>query len=71
MTRTRVVPTTVVAFSSDWRPRRHVAVLRRVVLSNARDNVTEFYVKYGYAVVGETGTLFGAIRHVRMERSLP
>ena len=38
---------------------------------NARDNVTEFYVKYGYAVVGETGTLFGAIRHVRMERSLP
>ena len=38
---------------------------------NARDNVTEFYVKYGYAVVGGTGTLFGAIRHVRMERSLP
>ena len=38
---------------------------------NARDNVTEFYVKYGYAVVGETGTLFGAIRHVRMEKSLP
>ena len=37
---------------------------------NARDNVTEFYVKYGYAVVGETGTLFGAIRHVRMAKSL-
>ena len=31
---------------------------------NARDNVTEFYAKHGYAVVGEAETLFGAIRHV-------
>jgi predicted GNAT family N-acyltransferase len=37
---------------------------------NARDNVTEFYAKHGYAVVGETETLFGTIRHVRMARSL-
>jgi len=37
---------------------------------NARDNVTEFCAKHGYAVVGEAETLFGAIRHVRMEKSL-
>ena len=37
---------------------------------NARDNVTEFYAKHDYAVVGEAGTLFRAIRHVRMEKAL-
>ena len=42
---------------------------RKVVLS-ARDNVTGFYAKHAYAVVGETETLFGTIRHVRMARSL-
>ena len=42
---------------------------QKVVL-NARDNVTEFYAKHGYAVVGEAETLFGAIRHVRMAKSL-
>ena len=35
-----------------------------------RDNVTEFYAKHDYAVVGEAETLFGAIRHVRMAKSL-
>jgi N-acetylglutamate synthase-like GNAT family acetyltransferase len=42
---------------------------RKIVL-NARDNVTEFYTKRGYAVIGEGETLFGVIRHVRMEKSL-
>ena len=42
---------------------------QKVVL-NSRDNLTEFYAKHNYAVVGEAETLFGAIRHVRMERSL-
>jgi N-acetylglutamate synthase-like GNAT family acetyltransferase len=37
---------------------------------NARDNVTKFYAKHGYAVVGEADTLFGPIRHVRMAKSL-
>ena len=37
---------------------------------NARDNVTEFYAKHGYAVVGEAETVFGTIRHVRMAKSL-
>jgi predicted GNAT family N-acyltransferase len=42
---------------------------RKIVL-NARDNVTEFYAKYGYAVIGEAETLFGVIRHLRMEKPL-
>jgi len=29
------------------------------------------YAKHGYAVVSEAETLFGAIRHVRMAKSLP
>jgi len=37
----------------------------------ARDNATEFYTEHGYVVVGEAETLFGAIRHVRMDKSLP
>jgi len=40
---------------------------RKLVL-NARDNATEFYAKHAYAMVGETETLFGAIRHVLMEK---
>ena len=42
---------------------------QKVVL-NARDNVTEFHAKQDYAVVGEAETLFGAIRHVWMAKSL-
>jgi hypothetical protein len=51
------------AFSRDWRPEATRRGAQKVVL-NARDNVTEFYAELGYVVVGETGTLFGAIRHV-------
>ena len=43
---------------------------QKVVL-NARDDVTEFYAKHDYAVIGEAKTLFGAIRHIRMQKSLP
>jgi predicted GNAT family N-acyltransferase len=42
---------------------------QKVVL-NARDNVTEFYAKHDYAVVGEAETPFGVIRHMRMAKSL-
>ena len=42
---------------------------QKVVL-NARDNVTEFYAKHNYAVVGEAETLFGVIRDARMAQSL-
>jgi predicted GNAT family N-acyltransferase len=42
---------------------------RKIVL-NARDNVTEFYAKHGYEVIGEAETLFGVIRHLRMEKLL-
>ena len=64
-----MVAATGVAFSRDWRPRRHVSGAQKLVL-NARDNVTEFYAKHDHAVVGATEALFGAIRHVRMEESL-
>ena len=37
---------------------------------NARDNVTEFYAKHDYKVVGEAETLFGVIRHLRIEKVL-
>ena len=37
---------------------------------NARDSVTEFYAKHDYEVFGQAETLFGAIRHVRMEKIL-
>jgi len=37
---------------------------------NARDNVTEFYAKHGYAVFGEAATLFRAIRHVGLATPL-
>ena len=40
------------------------------VVLNARDNVTEFYARHGYAIVGKAETLFGVIRHVRMAKSL-
>jgi hypothetical protein len=42
---------------------------QKVVL-NARDDVTEFYSKHDYAVVGEAETLFGVIRYVRMVKWL-
>jgi GNAT superfamily N-acetyltransferase len=43
--------------------------VRRIVL-NARKNVTEFYRKNGYHVVGPAETLFGVIEHVRMEKEI-
>jgi len=41
----------------------------RIVL-NARQSAVPFYAKLGYSVTGEAPTLFGAIEHVRMEKSL-
>ena len=36
----------------------------------ARENVVQFYVRHGYAVTGQADTLFGVIRHWRMEKPL-
>jgi N-acetylglutamate synthase-like GNAT family acetyltransferase len=41
----------------------------RIIL-NARDNAIKFYEKHGYTVVEEADTLFGAVRHVRMQKSM-
>ncbi len=43
--------------------------LNRLVL-NAREDVVGFYTRAGYAVSGPAPTLFGAIPHQRMEKSL-
>jgi hypothetical protein len=37
---------------------------------NARDNATEYYPQHRDVMVGEAESLFGAIRHVRMAKSL-
>lgn len=37
---------------------------------NARKPAIPFYLKHGYTVVGTADTLFGAIEHVRMEKTL-
>ena len=66
----RVVAATGVAFSRDWEAEAARRRAQKLVL-NARDNVTEFYAKHNYAVVGEAETLFGVIRHVRMAKIIP
>ena len=43
--------------------------VRKIVL-NARDNAVAFYRKRGYDVIGDAETLFGVIRHLRMEKLL-
>jgi len=40
------------------------------IVLNARDDAVEFYAHRGYAVTGDGETLFGAIRHTRMAKSL-
>ena len=44
--------------------------VHRIVL-NARDNAVAFYRKRGYDVIGDAETLFGVIRHLRIEKLLP
>jgi GNAT superfamily N-acetyltransferase len=51
----------------ETKARRHGA---RKILLNARDNAVEFYRKRGYDIIGGAETLFGVIRHVRMEKLL-
>jgi N-acetylglutamate synthase-like GNAT family acetyltransferase len=41
------------------------------ILLNAREGVIGFYERMGYSVAGEAPTLFGVIRHSRMEKQLP
>ena len=40
------------------------------ILLNARDSGIEFYVRHGYVAVGEAETLFGAVRHVKMSKTI-
>jgi hypothetical protein len=40
------------------------------IVLNARYNAVEFYRKRGYGIIGDGETLFGVIRHVRIEKLL-
>ncbi len=42
---------------------------RRIVL-NAREQAIPFYQKHGYVVTSQAETMFGEVRHVRMEKRL-
>jgi len=43
--------------------------VERIVL-NARDNVLGFYLRFGYTVIGPGPTLFGKVKHSKMEKRL-
>ena len=43
--------------------------VERIVL-NARDNVLGFYQRFGYTVIGPGPTLFGKVKHSKMEKRL-
>ena len=43
--------------------------IKRIVL-NARDNVVGFYLRFGYTVIGPGPTLFGKVKHSKMEKRL-
>ena len=64
----------VVAATGDGHSRgigdRNGTLRRSKGRAKCRDNVTEFYARHGYAVLGEAETLFGVIRHVRLPKAL-
>jgi N-acetylglutamate synthase-like GNAT family acetyltransferase len=43
--------------------------LKRLVL-DSRENAVGFYEKHGYKITGDSYTLFGVIKHYRMEKDL-
>jgi GNAT superfamily N-acetyltransferase len=40
------------------------------VVLNAREEVAGFYQTMGYEIIGAGPTLFGAVKHVRMQKRL-
>ena len=40
------------------------------IVLNARDNAMEFYRRHGYVAIGEAETLFGAVQHVKMSKTI-
>ena len=41
---------------------------RTHIFLNARENAVDFYKKHGYQIVGDGHTLFGEVRHWKMEK---
>jgi len=40
------------------------------IVLNARDNAMEFYRRHGYVAIGKAETLFGAVQHVKMSKTI-
>lgn len=40
------------------------------IVLNARENAVNFYLQNGYHITGDAETLYGVIRHLRMEKKL-
>ena len=40
------------------------------IVLNARDKAIEFYRSHGYVAIGEAETLFGAVQHVKMSKTI-
>ena len=50
--------------------RRARAAGAKSIVLNARDDAQRFYLKHGFVVVGPAPTIFNAVRHVRMRKTL-
>ena len=59
---------TAAGFLRPWKPRR--VDERPGKSSKCPKNVVQFYARHGYAMTGQAETLFGVIRHWRMEKVL-
>ena len=42
----------------------------RTIVLDAREEVAGFYLRNGYVATGDGHTLFGEVRHTKMEKSL-
>ena len=40
------------------------------IVLNARDNAVEFYRRHGYVAICKAETLFGAVQHVKMSKTI-
>ena len=44
--------------------------LPRVIVLNSREEAVSFYINHGYRVEGPDETLFGEVRHFRMQKEI-
>jgi hypothetical protein len=41
----------------------------KVVVLNARESAIPFYQKHGYQIIGDAPTMFGSIKHSKMQKT--